>query len=93
MSALLYRRKPLTFSVIRWDSDPATQKAVEAWLRESKQTGRVDGRTGTLDFILAERSAYCAPGDYLVRGIDDEVYPVLARRFAQLYEAAPAAPA
>lgn len=88
MKASNYRRLPLEFEAIRWDSNPETAHAVEAWTKASSQATRYDIRTGVLLITTQEGGVGCKAGDYLVRGIEGEVYPVIERRFKALYESA-----
>ncbi len=85
-----FRRKPLVFDAIRWDSYPETHATVLAWTKAIGQAIRFNTSNGDLYITIVDGGSVTAkPGDYIIRGADGEVYPLVPRRFNQLYEAEP----
>lgn len=56
---------------------PARKRPVEVQYREVHERQEIDTREGTL---IAE------PGDYLIKGVEGEIYPIDPDIFEQTYE-------
>ena len=82
----IFKRRPLEFEVVRWDSYPETRKIVSDWTRASGQNIRLNISTGDLYLTTLEGGVCARPGDFIIRGIEGEVYPVIERRFRALYD-------
>ena len=81
-----YRKKPVEVEAIRWDGRPETGRALEAFLGR-----RVDLREGKtpspIDIPTLEGVMRADPGDYIIRGVQGEFYPVKPEIFHETYEA------
>lgn len=99
-----YRKKPIVIEAVRFiginsDGDPTFDGDVAEWLVEacagpedhagSIWVGRGLSRTFVLYVGTLEGSLIASPGDWIVRGIKGELYPVASDIFEATYEAVP----
>lgn len=89
-----YRKKPVIIEAIQVDGTSSNVAEVEWFLRNVRhRRGVVDGNPGfergwgfeiyTLEGVMLAR-----PGDYIVRGVQGEFYPVKPDIFEATYEPA-----
>lgn len=79
-TALRYRKRPVEVEAIQWDGDN--------WHEVLAFTGRGISQHGrTLSITTLEGTMTASPGDWIIRGIADELYPCKPDIFEQTYEA------
>ena len=77
-----YRKKPVTIEAIEWTGDP---REVHEFLDEDERLDvRLLGDKLLVDTLEGEMTG--GLGDYLVRGVEGELYPVKASIFHKTYE-------
>jgi len=79
-----WRKRPVEVEALRWD--PSSKEAVVAMLRFCGAAGLLPG--GRLRVKTLEGHLDAQPGDYIVRGVRGEFYPVRADIFEETYEPA-----
>ena len=80
------RRKPLEVESVIWDGSTETYHLLERWTRAIGHAIRLDNRTGVLYISTHEGGVAACPGDYVIRGAEGEVYPIVPRRYKLYYE-------
>ena len=78
-----YRKRPLTISAVKFDP-PNNTKDVAKWC-----DGEVVGRNGSAYIAITtpEGVMTAEKGDYIIRGIEGEFYPIKESVFDFTYEA------
>jgi hypothetical protein len=86
-----YRKRPVEIEALQWD--PSTKESIAAMLRFCPAAGSLlskDGRVPAPDLKLQvktlEGMLEASPGDYIVRGVQGEFYPVKPDIFEATYE-------
>ena len=96
-----YRKKPVVIEAVQFlasePGGPLAFDSLPAWLNEAFDQGILERRSGDAinggdwDFIAVktlEGEMLCAPDDYLIRGVQDEIYPCKPDIFEATYEVA-----
>lgn len=81
-----YRKKPVVIEAIRWDGSNGGYAAIEKLARRGKCT--VSFHHGTLHIQTREGEMHSEIGDYIIRGVEGELYPCKPSIFAATYEPA-----
>jgi hypothetical protein len=76
-----YRKKPVVIQALIWDASTAAAAAVIAWNEHTRVAP-----DGSLLIDTLEGTMTAELGDYVVRGVAGEIYPVKPSIFAQSYE-------
>ncbi len=83
-----YQKKPVVIDAQRWDGNPDTVFALtdsgEPWPEEVV----FHPNTGELEIGTLEGSMICNVGDWLIRGVKREFYPIKDEIFQASYEVA-----
>lgn len=79
-----FRKKPVVIDAFRWLPN-APPSSLPAWF-----TGRScwDLSDGTLTIRTLEGDMIVSPGDWIIKGVKDELYPCKPDIFAATYEPA-----
>lgn len=85
-----YRKKPVVIEAFEWTGD-REQKDDPVWITEAIEKGRVYFiNPGTEKVIMAietlEGTMHGSRGDYIIKGIQGEIYPCKADIFEATYE-------
>jgi hypothetical protein len=67
----------------------ASRTAAPEWLTEAMQRGDVracDHRVDHLDIVTLEGTMRASPGDWIIQGVEGELYPCRIDIFAATYE-------
>ena len=85
------RKKPVEVEAVLWRGpDGAPGEGYPEWfrqlIRDTRAVNRIDWSTGALMLETQHGWAECAVGDYVIRGVQGEVYPCKADVFAETYE-------
>jgi hypothetical protein len=92
-----YRKKPVVIDAVRWDGTEECMKVVLELTDFSKLPASDEyvnpglGYTpamGTIDIPTLEGVMTANPGDWIIRGIKGELYPIKADIFEESYEPA-----
>lgn len=86
-----YRKKPVVIEAFRWTGGP-DQEEDPAWLSDLIHSGDVyfaHYSTPSVSMLIdtLEGTMQANPGDYIIRGVNGEVYPCKPDIFAATYEA------
>lgn len=94
-----YRKRPVVIEAVRFRAsepgDPLEFDHLPAWLTGALDNGTLERRNGDAinggdwDFIAVktlEGEMLCAPDDYLIRGVQGEIYPIKPDIFEATYE-------
>lgn len=83
-----YRKRPVVIDA--WQFKPEGWREVPSWLVEAIDDRRVSGATaGPLSIQTLEGEMKAQVGDWIIRGVADEIYPCKPEIFAATYEPAP----
>ena len=81
-----YRKKPVVIDAVRWWT--GGQEAAPDWFKAALEDGRV--RFGVLTRALLietlEGTMEALPGDWIIQGIEGEIYPCKDSIFRATYE-------
>ena len=87
-----YRKKPLIVHAAQWDGERLDDMYPIAFFEQYNQNwhyghfgGQMPGRKIIIHTLEGEME--CMPGDYVVKGIREEFYPVKESIFLESYEA------
>ena len=86
-----YRKKPVIIEAFRWTGG-ADQSEDPEWIAEAVKNGTVffgvnkHGETGGLMIETLEGAMKASPGDYVIKGINGEIYPCKPDIFEKTYE-------
>lgn len=84
-----FRKKPVVVDAIRLDNI-STEKVVEFLGGEAQRniTFSINPREGTVRLVTLEGTMTARSGDWIVRGVQGELYPVKPDIFTATYEPA-----
>lgn len=83
----LYRKKPVVIEAFQWTGD-ADQIDDPVWIVEAIKTGKVIIGQGILQIETLEGVMEAKPGDWIIKGVQGEIYPCKPDIFEATYEAA-----
>lgn len=84
-----YRKKPVEVDVFRYDGDLIDKRGkpyVPDWVMQAFQKGIMYFDTCELFISTLEGPHHASVGDYIVRGVKGELYPVKPDIFEMTYE-------
>lgn len=86
--SFVYRKKPVECEAIQMvNARPEETTAMPTWLLDAVNTGKVRPYSdGTFHVQTEEGLILGRPGDYLVKGIEGELYPCKASIFEASHE-------
>lgn len=93
--ARYFTKRSVTISAMPTDGTPESNRAVIDWTRGSATPAFMDKNVGDkeqLSINTLEGAHWVTPGDWIVRGIKGEHYPVKPDIFDALYDQVPQAP-
>jgi hypothetical protein len=83
-----FRKKPVVIEAIKLPSaEDFDVDEFQRWAESVGFTNWVSGRNGTLEIETLEGTMAAQPGDWIVKGVKGEFYPVKPDVFAATYEA------
>lgn len=86
-----YRKKPVVIEAFKWTGD-RDQIEDPVWIVEAIKQGNVYfvKHTEKVDVLMAietlEGTMYASPGDYIIKGIQGEIYPCKPDIFEATYD-------
>lgn len=80
-----FRKRPIVIEARLSTGSPESNQEIIDWTRGSKTPGFEDG--GMLWIATREGEMIVSPGDWIIRGQNNEFYPVKPDVFQQSYEA------
>lgn len=84
-----YRKKPVVIEAVRWEPDKPARGLPDWFLKMlAMNPERYDEATGDLLIQTLEGAMIARPGDYIIRGVEGEVYPCKSSIFEATYEPA-----
>ena len=88
-----YRKKPVVIEAVQWMPESKPEHC-PGWLANllGEYPEAFNPADGTLKIRTLEGEMTARPGDWIIKGIKDEVYPCKADIFAATYEPAEATP-
>jgi hypothetical protein len=84
-AAQRFRKKPVVIEAVQWTGDMA---AVESLVGTQLPTFGPPGQSGSLRIATLEGDHECRLGDWIVKGVQGEFYPVKPDIFEETYEPA-----
>ena len=79
-----YRKKPVVIGAVEWDGKAKTISMLAPF--ENVTEAPTINEDGTLDITTLEGVMTANVGDYVIRGVQGEIYPCKPDIFAQTYE-------
>ena len=77
-----YRKKPVVIEAVEWRGDYVTRLDWPSWFDLAVGTGAVlPHPNGTLQIATLEGDMIASKGDYIIKGIKGELYPLQAGHF------------
>ena len=83
-----YRKKPVVIEAVRWTG--AAESAYEiGWFAEGEDWARAlpNRRDGRIIIDTLEGPLHCNVGDWIIKGVKGEFYPIKDDIFRETYEA------
>ena len=81
-----YRKKPVVVDAFRFTGGP-DQEEDPIWLVDAVKAGHVRITAGGIAIQTLEGVMSARPGDYVIRGVQGEIYPCKPDIFEATYEA------
>lgn len=78
-----YRKKPIVIDAVLWDGKTVTPELRSLY---KKDRYPIVDPFGNLVLATPEGTMLGSPGDYIIRGIEGELYPCKPRIFESTYE-------
>lgn len=87
----LFRKKPVVISAHHWHGGEREADLPQWIVRATKAGGgvRIDQNSGTLHIDTLEGTMTASPGDWIIQGVNDELYPCKPDIFQKTYEPVP----
>ena len=82
-----FRKKPVVIEAVRWDKGRNTYDQVEQWGAASEHC-TVSSVAGALVIDTLEGAMTANIGDWIIRGVKGELYPIKDQIFQETYEPA-----
>lgn len=82
-----YRKKPVVITAVRYDGHHESAKVIAAWSGGEVQEHAHEGDGYRLVIATLEGEMQARPGDYVIRGVSGEFYPIKESIFWETYEA------
>jgi hypothetical protein len=79
-----YRKKPVVIDAMVWDGKPSTFDTVLSWCAAQDRTFSISGGCLYIDTLEGEMRA--DKGDWIIKGVQGELYPCKPDIFAATYE-------
>lgn len=79
-----YRKKPVEIEAVQWDGNEATFDLVMGWSADEDRTFSMS--QGNLYIATLEGEMRADPGDWIIRGVEGEVYPCKPSVFTATYD-------
>ncbi|GAC40752.1 hypothetical protein [Paenibacillus popilliae] len=80
-----YRKKPVIVDAFQWTGG-RNQTEDPEWVCDCIKAGLIIFRDGAMLIETLEGVMQAKPGDYIIRGVQGEIYPCKADIFKQTYE-------
>jgi hypothetical protein len=84
----LYRKKPVVVEAMHWDGYPVTATVIIDWMLASDGTARYHDDPSALNIDTLEGTMTAYSGDWIIKGVKGEFYPVKDPIFRETYELA-----
>lgn len=83
-----YRKKPVEVEAVRFKGSSTQLHAIKKWMggEDYIEPGIVTADMNNLIIDTLEGAMKAVPGDYIIKGVQGEFYPVKASIFEQTYE-------
>lgn len=82
-----FRKKPLVVEAVQWLNRKIVCPPGPLWFAEAEEQGRLQLHGNTLSVHTLEGVMEAQPGDWIIRGVKGELYPVKDEIFRMTYEA------
>lgn len=80
-----YRKKPVVVEAFKWTGDQKQEEDPE-WIIEKIKSGLIYFAVGGMYIRTLEGEMEAKPGDYIIQGVNGEVYPCKPDIFEKTYE-------
>jgi hypothetical protein len=78
-----YRKKPIVIKAFQWGTDELPD-----WARDALRTNKLSGNSSSFQVETLEGTMTGGVGDWLIKGVQDEIYPCKSEIFDLTYEPA-----
>jgi hypothetical protein len=82
-----YRKKPVVIDAVQWDGKNISE-AMPDWMKEPFNDGTIMRRGNEVDIVTLEGVMTAKPNDFIIRGVNGELYPCKPDIFEKTYEIA-----
>jgi hypothetical protein len=83
-----YRKKAVVIEAVQWLNRKIACPPGPEWFYDAERKGVIQLAGDTLSIKTQHGVAEARPGDWIIQGIDGELYPCRANIFAATYESA-----
>ena len=81
-----YRKKPVIIEAIKYVGGTAVAEEIPKWLRDASLDKTIYWENNNLYIKTLEGVHHVSDGDYVIRGVQGELYPCKPDIFEQTYE-------
>lgn len=90
MSISLWRKKPVVVEAVQWDGSHPSAGAIIQWLSEAEHEAQAltdaSGGLFAIEIPTLEGPMSASPGDWIIKGVAGEFYPIKDSIFRETYE-------
>jgi len=86
MAAERWRKKPVVIEACRWDRTPEALTVIDEWADACGRPLKGGTAGGSLIITTLEGDHEAKVGDYIIRGVQGEIYPCKPDIFLATYE-------
>lgn len=79
-----YRKKPVVIEAVKWNGDKASE--VTDWVREALEDNTLFRMGCDVIVDTLEGKMKASPGDYIIKGVQGELYPCKPDIFEKTYD-------
>lgn len=86
-----FRKMPVIVEAVRWDGSSRMAGSIIDWIERAGHSAKTDVLNGGHEVIFIETlegTMFARGGDWIVKGVKGEFYPVAPDIFAETYEEA-----
>lgn len=81
-----YRKRPVVIEAVRFLGDRGLEGRIPDWYHKACANRVLVSHKGSLIVHTTEGSLFASPGDYIIQGVEGELYPCKPSIFEATYE-------
>jgi hypothetical protein len=82
----MYRKKPVVIEAVKWNGETLTE--TPEWIMLAVKEGRIYETGNEILIYTLEGTMTVSSGDYIIKGVNNELYPCKPDIFKKTYEPA-----